>query len=43
MQEVCRAALCPVGADPDMALPGQSFLSRFVVVLSGDRMTLRDK
>ena len=33
----------PDGADPDMALLGQSFLSRFEVVVSGDRMTLRGK
>ena len=38
-----RVGVGPVGADPDMALLGQSFLSRFVVVLSGDRMTLRGK
>ena len=38
-----RVGVGPVGADPDMALLGQSFLSRFEVVLSGDRMILRGK
>ena len=36
-----RVGVGLVGADPDMALLGQSFLSRFEVVLSGDRMILR--
>ena len=38
-----RVGVGLVGADPDMALLGQSFLSRFEVVLSGDRMILRGK
>ena len=38
-----RVGVGLVGGDPDMALLGQSFLSRFEVVLSGDRMTLRGK
>ena len=38
-----RVGVAPFGGDPDMALLGQSFLSRFEVVLSGDRMVLRGK
>ena len=38
-----RVGVGLVGGDPDMALLGQSFLSRFEVVLSGDRMILRGK
>ncbi len=38
-----RVGVGLVGADRDMALLGQSFLSRFELVLSGDRMILRAK
>ena len=38
-----RVGVGLVGGNPDMALLGQSFLSRFEVVLSGDRMILRGK
>lgn len=38
-----RVGVGLVGGDPDMALLGQSFLSRFEVVLSGERMILRGK
>lgn len=38
-----RVGVGLVGGDPDMALLGQSFLSRFEVLLSGDRMVLRGK
>lgn len=38
-----RVGVGLVGGDPDRALLGQSFLSRFEVLLSGDRMVLRGK
>lgn len=38
-----RVGIGLVGGDPDMALLGQSFLSRFEVLLSGERMVLRGK
>ena len=38
-----RVGVGLVGGNPDMALLGQSFLSRFEIVLSGDRMILRGK
>ncbi|WP_372828083.1 TIGR02281 family clan AA aspartic protease [Polaromonas sp.] len=38
-----RVGVGLVGPDPAMALLGQSFLSRFEVLLSGDTMTLREK
>ena len=38
-----RVGVGLVGSDPAMALLGQSFLSRFDIVLSGDRMVLRGK
>ena len=38
-----RVGVGLVGFDPNMALLGQAFLSRFEVVLSGDRMVLRGK
>jgi hypothetical protein len=36
-----RVGVGLVGLDADTALLGQSFLSKFEVVLSGDKMTLR--
>lgn len=38
-----RVGVGLVGPDPAMALLGQSFLSRFEVLLSGDTMILREK
>ncbi len=38
-----RVGVGLVGSDPERALLGQSFLSRFEVVLSGDSMVLRTK
>lgn len=38
-----RVGVGLVGPDPSMALLGQSFLSRFDIVLSGDNMVLRGK
>jgi aspartyl protease family protein len=38
-----RVGVGLVGTDPSVALLGQSFLSRFEVLLSGDTMTLRAK
>lgn len=38
-----RVGVGLVGPDPAMALLGQSFLSRFEIVLSGDNMVLRGK
>ncbi|MDP2033795.1 MAG: TIGR02281 family clan AA aspartic protease [Polaromonas sp.] len=38
-----RVGVGLVGMDPSVALLGQSFLSRFEVVLSGNTMTLRAK
>ncbi len=38
-----RVGVGLVGPDPSMALLGQSFLSRFEIVLSGDNMVLRGK
>jgi aspartyl protease family protein len=38
-----RVGVGLVGPDPSVALLGQSFLSRFEVLLSGDTMTLRAK
>jgi aspartyl protease family protein len=38
-----RVGVGLVGPDPSVALLGQSFLSRFELVLSGDTMTLRAK
>lgn len=38
-----RVGVGLVGPDPSVALLGQSFLSRFDVLLSGDTMTLRAK
>lgn len=38
-----RVGVGLVGPDPAMALLGQSFLSKFEVVLSGDSMVLRSK
>lgn len=38
-----RVGVGLVGPDPDVALLGQSFLSKFEIVLSGDNMILRSK
>lgn len=38
-----RVGVGLVGPDPDVALLGQSFLSKFEIVLSGDNMVLRSK
>jgi len=38
-----RVGVGLVGADPGVALLGQSFLSKFELVLSGDTMILREK
>lgn len=38
-----RVGVGLVGSDPAMALLGQSFLSKFEIVLSGDSMVLRGK
>lgn len=38
-----RVGVGLVGADPAVALLGQSFLSKFEIVLSGDNMVLRSK
>ena len=38
-----RVGVGLVGPDPSVALLGQSFLSRFEIVLSGDNMVLRGK
>lgn len=38
-----RVGVGLVGTDPGVALLGQSFLSRFELVLSGDTMTLRSE